>query len=98
MPGQPRHPDAGRKVGTPNKIPALASILKEHNFDPILKLIAIFPSLKEEKQADILVKLIEILYVKTRESSLVVSPEQLAVMVRQYLESLDDRSPKSGSV
>jgi len=57
----------GRTKGTPNKSTAeFKELLLKHGIDPVKKLGHVFPHLEPEKQADVLLKLMEFLYPKRK--------------------------------
>lgn len=92
-------PGGGRPKGSLNKLPCLATELKNLNFDPLAELIKTLPDLKSDKKADVLVKLLEFVFVRRQEAQAAnISPENLAALVREYLDNLDDKTPREGTV
>jgi len=73
--GEKRHPNAGRKAGTPNKdtLP-LKAILEANKCEPVLELLKLIPDLIPEKQADVYLKLLEYIYPRRKAIETTVDP------------------------
>lgn len=90
QPGAPKI--GGRKKGTPNKKTAqllpLFEQLKANNFDPVKRLLELYPVLEPSEQASLLLKLMDFIFPKKRsvETTEKPSKEELAELVREHLD------------
>lgn len=72
----------GRQKGTPNKkTEALQNTLANHNFDIVEKLLELMPKLKEEKQAEILLGLMNYVYPKKKSMEISIEKEKEPTVV-----------------
>lgn len=80
----------GRIAGVPNKKTFhIESMLEDHNFDPLLKIIETFPKLLPEQQVQACLKLMKFIYPERKavEASVSVDPAIL-----EALELVKDKS------
>lgn len=89
--GMPRHPNAGRKKGTPNKLDTIEAAMKEivtadgSPLDPIKVLWDGIMDMPSFQRVDAIVKFLEFLYPKKRQVEHNIDDEQLKEILKQRL-------------
>lgn len=83
----------GRQKGTPNnRTLALSDTLESLGFDPLPKLVELLPNLTPEKQADVLLKLMEFIYPKRKAIDLTVDNTDVDAADIEYLREVSKLS------
>jgi hypothetical protein len=98
-PGQPKPLGSGRKIGVPNKrTQDLQEVLDSCDLDVPRRLVELLPSLTPEKQADLLMRLMDFLYPKRkaieqsialdahRENLSILSDEEIRSEINKLIE------------
>lgn len=86
--GAPRHPDAGRKKGTPNRLTTnLFKVLEEENCDPFRALARIASNEKYdiELRVGCYKDLCQYIYPKRKSLEMEINPDQAADVLRNAL-------------